>query len=277
VPFTVRVALWTDGAGKNRYFAIPPGTTIGFTESGAWDFPVGTIFMKEFYIERVVGDPSTTLVMETRFFVRSASKWRGYSYRWNDDGADGVLLDTSATGTYAVVDNGVSIEHQHYFPTRSECLRCHPREAGSAIGTQTLQMNGDFDYGGVVDNQIRALNHAGYFDRDVSGSLATFAALPSPTDTSLSLEVRARAILHANCAHCHQPLGTATSALVRDLRYGTPLGEAAICPQVVPGNPDASNLWMQTAGVTMPPIAVFTLDPRAEVVREWIAEMASCP
>ena len=215
--------------------------------------------------------------METRFFVRSVSKWRGYSYRWNDAGTDGALLDTSATAVYDVVVDGAPAQHQHYFPTRSECLRCHPREAGSAIGTQTLQMNRDFDYGGVVDNQIRALNHAGYFDRDVSNDLSHLDALPLPTDESLPIETRVRANLHANCSHCHQPAGTATSALVRDMRYPTALADTSICPQVVPGHPETSNFWQQISSISMPPIAVFTLDPRLDVVRQWITDMTSCP
>jgi hypothetical protein len=138
-------------------------------------------------------------------------------------------------------------------------------------------MNHDHDYNGVIDNQIRALNHAGYFDHDVSGQLAQLASLPSPDDTSLPIETRARAILHANCSHCHQPAGTATSALVRDMRFPTALADTAICPQVVPGHPELSNFWNQISSVSMPPIAVFTLDPRLQVINAWITGMTSCP
>ena len=33
------------------------------------------------------------------------------------------------------------------------------------LGVNTLQMNRDFDYGGVVDNQIRAWEHVGLFTK----------------------------------------------------------------------------------------------------------------
>ena len=35
------------------------------------------------------------------------------------------------------------------------------------LGIRTLQLNRDFDYDAMTDNQLRAWNHIGLFDRDI--------------------------------------------------------------------------------------------------------------
>ena len=49
------------------------------------------------------------------------------------------------------------------FPARTECLVCHSRAAGFVLGFTPLQLDRDRDYGGVVDNQLRTLEHIGVF------------------------------------------------------------------------------------------------------------------
>jgi len=81
IPFEVRAPLWSDGARKHRFISLPGQETIGFTETGAWQFPVGTIFMKEFALDDDNDVQSPDPIMETRFLIhRSDSAWEGYSY-----------------------------------------------------------------------------------------------------------------------------------------------------------------------------------------------------
>ena len=39
VPYSVNTPLWSDGAVKTRWMALPAGTTIHFAPNGEWTFP----------------------------------------------------------------------------------------------------------------------------------------------------------------------------------------------------------------------------------------------
>lgn len=276
VPFDINVSLWSDGATKRRYFALPPGTRVGFTETGAWEFPKGTVLMKEFILAREAGNPDSRFVMETRFFVSRTGTWRGYSYEWNESGTDGALLANKKIGAYEVQGPEGPRTHRHLFPSRQQCLRCHPKDAGTVLGLHTPQMNRTHTYPNATDNQLRTLEHIDVFTAELSKMPEELGVLPNPEDPGLDLETRARSLLHADCAHCHQPQGSAVSSNL-DLRFDSPLVDTAICAYVEPGNPAASSLWQEMESGDMPPIASELLDPRAEIVKDWIASMTSCP
>jgi len=77
IPYDVNSPLWSDGAAKERWFALPNGTTISRTLDGDFDLPVGSVTVKTF---RINGR-----LVETRLFMRHADgEWAGYSYEWND-------------------------------------------------------------------------------------------------------------------------------------------------------------------------------------------------
>src|SRR5581483_8889488 len=61
----------------------------------------------------------------------------------------------------------------------------------------------------------------GYFTTPVT-DVSTLMVLANATNTSASVEFRARSFLAANCAQCHQPGGAAVQALW-DARIHTPL------------------------------------------------------
>src|SRR5262249_12772044 len=48
VPYAVNSPLWSDGALKRRWVALPGGETIGFLATGEWTFPRETVFIKHF-------------------------------------------------------------------------------------------------------------------------------------------------------------------------------------------------------------------------------------
>ena len=49
--FAPRWALWSDGATKRRWFAVPKGSRIRFSAEGNWEFPVGTAIVKHFELQ----------------------------------------------------------------------------------------------------------------------------------------------------------------------------------------------------------------------------------
>ncbi len=281
--YQVNAPLWSDGAAKERGLVLPPGTTIGFTESGTWDLPLGTILIKTFLLgERPV---------ETRFLVSdrgdTGTIWRGATYRWNDQGTDGYLLLNQLSADIA--------GQSWYFPSRADCVSCHTRASGQVLGLSTVQLNREADLfgSGKTHPQIDAMAQLGYFTSAPSRAQAELPSLPAPDDESAPLPRRARAYLHANCAHCHMPGGLADATI--DLREGTPLSETRACgvaaqqgdlgvrgAQIIsPGQPDKSTLYLRMATldptVRMPNLATRIADTKnVELVKAWISGMASC-
>jgi len=296
IPYEVQSPLWSDGAGKRRYLALPDDGAFTYAPNGTWAAPEGTILVKEFSLELEAGNAASARALETRFLVRRTDGWDGYTYQWNDEQTEAYLLDGSTTATYAVADPnapGGTRQHTHYFPSRSDCRQCHTASGGGALGVQTSQLNRDHDYGAVTDNQLRAFEHIGLFGGCLPGRPATLARLADPAATSATLAERARAYLHANCAHCHHPGGTAPTAI--DLRAETPFAATGLCnadPQagdlgiagaklIAPGRADDSVLWLRMAmrgDAQMPPLASHVVDPLGSaVVADWIASLTGCP
>lgn len=178
IPYSVNAELWSDGAYKERFIAIPEKATmnpkpgedrrIGYTNWRGWEFPNETVLVKSFALEQEAGNPKSRKWIETRFFTRQDNEWVGYSYQWNDEQTDATLVEAVGRDqTYSVKDakaeGGVRKVQWHY-PSRTECMVCHSRAANFVLGPQTLQMNKNHDYasiGGPVDNQLRVLEHLG--------------------------------------------------------------------------------------------------------------------
>lgn len=295
IPYDVQSPLWSDGATKRRFLVLPPDGTIGYTAAGGWDLPTGTILVKEFALELERGNPASARALETRFLVRRAAGWDGYTYKWNDAQTEAYLLDAAATETFTVTDPAqpaTPIEHTHFFPSRGDCIRCHNSPAGT-LGLQTAQMNRAHDYDGVSDNQLRAFEYAGLFGGCLPGRPATLPKLADPADASAPLEARARSYLHANCSHCHRPEGTAPTQF--DLRADVDFAGTHLCdalPQagdfgvpnarlVSPGHPEQSVLWLRAAlrgQDQMPPLATLVVDPAGgALLEDWITSLTGCP
>lgn len=276
--YEVNSPLWSDGADKSRWFAIPDGTWIEVNSDGTWTFPVGSVLVKQFR----TGDT----VMETRLFVlHDDGAWTGYSYAWNETGTDATLLTGSSSAVFGDTDWN--------FPSRAECLRCHTTAAGNVLGLRTEQLNGDHTYdelGGGTYNQVDALDAMGFFTAS-PGEAASLPAWPSPTGTASAAE-RGRSYVAANCALCHLPEGPGGGAM--DLRYSTAFGDMGICGAApingdldvegavlfAPTSPDTSLLALRMASVDahrMPPIATLQVDDDGlAAVRDWITETAGC-
>jgi uncharacterized repeat protein (TIGR03806 family) len=291
VPYSVNSQLWSDGAHKTRFIALPGTEQIEFSRDGNWIFSPGATLVKNFYLELEKGDPASRHIVETRFLIKreTGEAWDGFSYRWNEEGTDAVLLEGSDTRTFTIADPdalGDSYEYDYYFPSRAECNACHTPATGYVLGVHTAQLNRPHDYGGSTDNQFRALGHAGFFTRDIGGEFVGFPRLSDPLDESADLETRARSYLDANCSSCHLPGGTGRVDL--DLRFSTPLDDTGLIDvtvtldnldipgaiRIAPGDPDRSILYhrmLDTGRRRMPPLATSRIDRKgAAVIRRWI-------
>src|SRR5207248_1759666 len=93
IPYGVNVPLWSDGAVKSRWLAVPSGTQIHFSDTGEWAFPAGTVFIKHFELPVDDRDPSIRRRIETRLVVRDASGGvYAATYKWRADNSDADLL-----------------------------------------------------------------------------------------------------------------------------------------------------------------------------------------
>lgn len=293
VEYTVNSKLWADGTGKRRFMVIPPGTTIGYTADGVWNLPIGTVLIKEFLLETRRGDPSSTIALETRFLVRRAGGWGVATYKWN---ATQTNADRYSGGrdTYTITEpGGGTTSYEHWFPSASECTFCHNGASGVAIGTRTIQMNRDHTYGAITDNQLRALENAGYFSAPLPAPASALPSMPNPDDATAPLAERARAYLEGNCAHCHRPGGPTERSI--DLRYMTPFAMTRTCdvpPEatdfgiagariIAPGAPARSIVHVRVTRRgfgQMPLVGSLQVDPAGSaLLRDWITSLSGCP
>lgn len=168
IPYSVNSPLWSDGAHKERFIALPDGDSkIDFHPTKSWSFPDETVLVKSFAVETTPGDPSSRKWLETRFLTRQQGEWFGYSYAWNEDQTDAELVEADGRDIeFTVATDQGEQRRQWRFPSRAECMVCHSRAANFVLGVSTAQLNKNHDYGGVIDNQLRTLESLGVLKVD---------------------------------------------------------------------------------------------------------------
>lgn len=298
VPYTINAPLWSDGATKKRWVALPNDGThntanekIDFSLHGTWLFPNGAVFIKHFEMPLDENDPSQIQRLETRFIIRDKNgDAYGLTYKWNEAGTDAVLLNSGESMDYTItLSNGNQETRSWDFPSRSECLTCHNENAGAILGLKTHQLNKEMEYpSGIIDNQLRTLNHLGWFSPGLDeAAISTFPASKNIHDASASPEERVRSYLDANCAHCHMPNGVdanfdarlSTPLIAQGLVDGTLTGAYGIPDAAVvkPQHANQSILYIRDNSVAedkMPPLAKNIVDEDyIEVLAEWIGNL----
>jgi uncharacterized repeat protein (TIGR03806 family) len=277
IPYDVNAPLWSDGAQKERFLALPDGQKIRVGADGDWELPIGSVLMKTFF--------AGTKRVETRLFMHHTDGiWSGYTYEWDDAQTDATLLPASKSRQVG--------GQTWYYPSRAECLRCHTGAAGYSLGLETGQLNRDLTYGLRISNQLATLEHIGLFEAALGAAPESLARYPVPTGND-TLEPRARAYLHSNCSSCHRPNGTGRGPA--DFRFSTPLAQAGLCnatPQegslgvtdarvLAPGVPARSILSLRMHALNanrMPPLASRIEDTAGtSLVDAWISSLTACP
>ncbi len=289
IAYTVNSPLWSDGAHKDRFIALPGLTKIEFTEAHGWNFPDGAVLVKTFSLESKAGKPASRRRLETRLLTKQAGDWAGYTYIWNDAQTDATLLgpeglDQTVSITDGAAPGGARTQVWH-FPGRTECMVCHSRAANFVLGLSTAQMNRDVQEG---INQLALFDRMGLFSQKLPKAPTQLPRLVDPGDERAAIDARARSYLHANCAHCHVEAGGGNALM--DLEFSTAPDKMRVIdarPQhhtfdlvdarlVAPGAPRRSLLLrrMSHRGEGhMPPLATSVVDDAAlKVIDRWIRD-----
>jgi len=203
------VSFWSDGAAKSRWVSVPKAKTIGFSPTGEWVFPQGTVFVKHFDITTNEMHPSEKRRLETRLLVCDATGGvYGVTYKWRADRSDAELLATNLTEEIVIATaSGLRTQNWYYpaAPIAGPATRPMPEES---LGVKTRQINREYNYGEAKENQLRAWNRLGLFERALKDEeIDSCAKLARLDDANASLEERARSYLDANCSQCHRPGG----------------------------------------------------------------------
>ncbi|BCU78498.1 PQQ-dependent sugar dehydrogenase [Luteolibacter sp. LG18] len=286
LPYDVNLPFWSDHAVKRRWFTIPKGTTIGWSQDNPWSIPAGTFWVKHFEMEMARGNAATRKRLETRVLVRNGTGIYGVSYRWNDAGTEATLVpDEGVDFDLNITENGTPIVQRWHIPGRSECMNCHSVNGGFALGFDTRQLNLDGAIHDHIGNQLTLLANAGYFTE----TLPSPNMLPRhlrPDETQFPLEGRVRSYLAVNCSYCHRNNAIPTAnwdgraSLTLDetgLIGGQPFnpGSDPLNRLIVPGDTGRSVLFkhlLATDGFSrMPPLATSELNQASiDLVSEWI-------
>lgn len=304
-PYDLNTPLYSDGALKFRYVYLPPDTVAQYRDEGVFEFPVGTVLIKTFAFAADMRRPTQNVrFLETRLLIRRAEGWVAYPYVWNEAQTEARLSPIGANIPVAFTnEQGQAIALDWAVPNRNQCKGCHDLAGElTPIGPSARNLNlttrlappplsdadGETDYvtGSVI--QLRRWEALGLLDRAPENA----PRVPNAFDASAPLELRARAYLDVNCAHCHNPQGPAhTSGL--DLRWSQhePIawgvgkrpvaagrGSAGFEFAIDPGHPERSILLYRLRstdpGVMMPETGRQLVDERGTaLIEEWIAHM----
>jgi uncharacterized repeat protein (TIGR03806 family) len=293
LPYTVQSPLFSDGAGKQRWLALPSGSRIGFSESEAWSYPTGTVFVKQFDMALDERWPQTEERLETRFLILTQTgSFYGLSYKWNAEQTDAELVREGSDATLSIVgEDGLTREQPYTYPAQSDCPKCHSSVAGGVLGARTAQLNGDFLYaagsgGEFQANQLATWEQLGLFDRPVGDrSLSEYPRLSDLRDESVPVQERIRSYWESNCSMCHNvesPIPSWDARFVTPLeKQGVLLAESYAGPRsdelliVTPGSPERSLMYLRATSddplLRMPPLLRNRADADyVELLDRWI-------
>ncbi len=167
--------LWSDGADKQRWIRLPPGTQIDTSNMDEWSFPTGTKVWKEFSLagKRV----------ETRLLWKATdAAWYLTTYRWSADESTAPELTTGALN----VDG-----HGFEIPTQEACSTCHNGRQDEVLGFEAVALSSPLATGFAMS----ALVSGHWLTAPPSAPLV----IPGSATTATAL-----GYLHINCGtSCH--------------------------------------------------------------------------
>lgn len=281
IEYTPDYALWSDGVQKRRWLILPENAPIDTADIEHWEFPVGTLLVKEFSLDgvrletRVIQRTGSSGVTKRDFFMGT--------FLWSEDQLDAALIKDGAFNVGGTA---------HDVPAQKVCITCHAGEPSAVLGLSAVQASRS----GLLDE------------------LSARELLSEPPGRTFlipgdELQSQALGILHANCGHCHSSSGLASTMRLRflsaeaDLPFeqtelyrttvGKPISDEWLAPapgysrRIVAGHPESSAVAFrmgrrgeedEMTPDQMPPLATEKVDEQGlAVVNAWIASLPEQP
>jgi uncharacterized repeat protein (TIGR03806 family) len=281
IGYTLRTPLFSDYAAKDRYVYVPHGSSARVAADGTIEFPVGTVLFKSFgWPDHNGGRP-----VETRLLIHRNTGWVALPYIWDTDGKDATLaLGGRRVPLTFKSPDGETHSIRYAVPNKNQCKECHSKNGVIApIGPKVQNFAFTAERRPLQAPPIR-FSYVG----------TRPPAMPQWDDPkSGSVADRARAYLDVNCAHCHNPAGSASNSGLflrwtddpTGVNYGigkrptaAGRGSGGMDFAIAPGDPAHSfmiyRLESTDPGIAMPEVGRSTVHKEgAALLRQWIAEM----
>lgn len=285
-------SLFSDYAQKSRFVWIPEGKKAKI-ESDELSLPVGSILIKNFfYPDDFRQLNSNRKIIETRIMVHRESGWEAFPYIWNESQTDAILKIAGGKTTVKFIDpKGEEQLINYLIPNKNQCKSCHNKnEQLSPIGIDVAYLNSPIEHKSRTINQLEKWRDLGKLEGFMGEE--NHPIMVDYEDEGQSLELRARAYLDINCAHCHRAEGPASTSglfLTYDESNATKLGvkKTPVAAgagagnhtfDILPGKAQESILLHRMnsteVGIAMPEIGRTTVDEAGVVlIRNWINSM----
>ena len=275
MPYELHTPLFSDYADKARFISLPVGQKATVGADGRVQFPVGTVLVKSFGWASVNGGRP----VETRLLIHRKNGWVALPYVWDTDGRDASLkvAGTRVPMTFRQAD-GTAQTISYAVPNKNQCKDCHSENGKLVpIGPKAGNL--------IIEGRAAKIA--------LTNPAALKPIMPRWDDAkSGTLDSRARAYLDVNCAHCHNPAGSASNSGLflgwdvtdtkalgigkRPVAAGRGSGGRDFA--IAPGDPDASimiyRLESIDPGIAMPEVGRGSVHREgADLLRQWIAAM----
>tara|TARA_B100000686_G_C16705801_1_gene926191 strand:- start:359 stop:1396 length:1038 start_codon:yes stop_codon:yes gene_type:complete len=294
IPYELITPLFSDYAYKHRSIYIPENKKIQYHAKEAFQFPVGTIIAKTFYYPKDFNDLNQGISLkETRIMINKENGWIGLPYIWNDNETDAFLDVAGGIKEANWIDiDGNKQSINYIIPNMNQCKGCHNNSNKFIpIGPTARQLNSDYQYKEGIKNQLMKWNELElFYDLPEFDEIPVIARWNDFENYSINL--RARAWLDINCAHCHNVNGPANNTgLYLDYYetdpktlgiFKTPVaagrGSGYLKYDIVPGEPDESILVYRfnstDPGIMMPELGRTMIHKEGlELIKSWIEDI----
>lgn len=294
IPYDLNSPLFSDYARKARFVWMPEGTTATYTEGRVLDFPDGAVLIKNFYYENDETDASKgRRIMETRLLVNRNQDWEAIGYIWNEEQTEAIHEVVGDIKEVSWVNTSGQAQTTNYIiPNKNQCKSCHSHgKQQIPIGPKVRNLNKTFIYADGEINQLDKWASVGYLSGyDITQRHPKVATWDQ--ENTGTLHERTMAYLDINCAHCHNPTGSANTSGLHltvnnplDLNLGiykatvsAGAGTGGFTYSIVPGNPEESimiyRMSSSNPGAMMPELGRSLVHMEGvALVSKWIKNM----